>query len=546
MNKRFLALLAFSALTLCSCAETIYDLLPTGGSHVTPPQSFTPISVVPHDVKEGQTAMKFQYSTFTENGVGTISYSPSLGESKLLLIPVWFNDSKTFIQPTRRDQIREDIRKTYLGSTAETGWHSVKSYYETESMGRLKLSGTVSDWYETTSSYMNFAAAEEGGENTLKLLESATNWYFSKNPSEKRTDYDKDGDGYLDGVMLIYAAPDYVSLGKDRQSDSYGNLWAYCFWLQDHEKQSKANPGVNVFFWASYDFMYDGSHASSRTGLSRCGKGNNTVCFPDAHTYIHEMGHVFGLEDYYDYGPSQYNHAGGFSMQDYNVGGHDPFSAIALGWTDPYIPTESTEITLSIYEKEHDCILLTPSWNSVDSPFDEYLLLELYSPYGLNELDANYKYENILGPRSIGIRLWHVDARLVACNEVESDSYYNYPVYSISDLTVDPRDGVYGTRTAFTNTVDDEDYGTPLGSTYDKYSILKLIRNSAVAPLHNKATIDSSDLFGNGAEFSMSRFKSQFANQTKLNSGEELGWSFKVTLTGSGSDTQAKVTLTKA
>lgn len=54
-------------------------------------------------------------------------------------------------------------------------------------------------------------------------------------------------------------------------------------------------------------------------------------------------------------------------------------------------------------------ILLTPKWNEYDSPFDEYLLLELYTPSGINKYHASSL--NDLG--KIGIRLWYVDARLI-------------------------------------------------------------------------------------------------------------------------------------
>ena len=61
-------------------------------------------------------------------------------------------------------------------------------------------------------------------------------------------------------------------------------------------------------------------------------------------------------------------------------------------------------------------ILLSPSPNSSNSPFDEYLLLEYYTPTGLNKFDCDYSYhypyDYPQGPKASGIRVWHVDARL--------------------------------------------------------------------------------------------------------------------------------------
>ncbi len=375
----------------------------------------------------------------------------------------------------------------------------------------------------------------------MTLVESATNWYFTNNPSESRKDYDRDGDGYLDGVMLIYGAPDYATLGNN----DYDNLWAYCYWLQDTSNNNNTNPGPNVFFWASYDFMYDSSKASVRTGKSSYGNGDCSHASIDAHTYIHEMGHVFGLDDYYDYGSNNYSPAGGFSMQDYNVGGHDPYSVMALGWADPYIPTQSCDITISAFQKTHDLILLTPSWNSYDSPFDEYLLLELYTPTGLNALDSTYRYDSSYpqGPNVAGIRLWHVDARLAYCTSLTSQGY---PTYAYSKITTNPAyNATYGITHAFSNTVGNADYGSVLGSSYYNYHLLSLVRNNTSTGVNTTSKLSSSDLFRNGSSFSMSTYSSQFVKSGKLNSNVSLGWSFSVALSGTGDNAQATIHLIK-
>ena len=110
-------------------------------------------------------------------------------------------------------------------------------------------------------------------------MTTASNWYFS-NHSDARTNYDKDGDGYLDSVMLIYGAPDYLTA-----ENSNTNLWAYCYWIQNSSAQNASNPGANVFFWASYDFMYSSTKAYQRTGKSNYGGGDTSYCSLDTHTY---------------------------------------------------------------------------------------------------------------------------------------------------------------------------------------------------------------------------------------------------------------------
>ena len=472
-----------------------------------------------------KTQMRYKYSDVAKNNYYTIDSFVTSGSPKVLLIPIWFTDSTNYIATTSRENVRSDIQKAYFGTKEDTGWHSVASYYEEESKGELHIQGTVSEWYEIGQSSSVYAPEESGGDATVSLVTTASDWYFANHPSESKFDYDYDDDGYLDAVVLIYAAPDYGSLGND----SKANLWAYCFWVQ--QKNISSNPIPNTFFWASYDFIYaSGTQAKNRTGKSNYGAGDTSHCTLDAHTFIHEFGHVMGLDDYYDYSETPSYPAGCFSMQDYNVGGHDAFSVMALGWANPYIPTSSCEITIGAFQKTHDLILLTPSWNSVDSPFDEYLLLELYTPTGLNKFDTDYNYRNATnyaGPTSTGIRLWHVDSRLYQVkNDYLDKQVYNPTVGNVLQIC--------------SNTPERAE-----SDSFQNYKLLHLIRNDKNENAKGKDKITNSDLFGNGSSFSVSTYKNQFVNSTKLNNNKTLGWSFSVSISGTGHDATATITLTK-
>ena len=457
--------------------------------------------------------MKQTYEDYIKNTVNKKSSCPLEGEPKLLVIPVWFSDSDSYIKKEKKENVREDIRKAYFGSAADTGWHSVSSYYHQESMSKLTVTGTVSEWYSINRTTEDVNKDSE--RYVASLVKTASDWYFNNHSSDSRRNYDYDGDGYLDGVMLIYGAPDCQVLGTKEE-----NLWAYCYWTG--KAASTSSPTANVFFWASYDFMYGESTAKERTGYSYA-NGNTSHTLLDTHTFIHEMGHVFGLDDYYDYS-GNYAPAGKFSMQDYNVGAHDPFSVMANGWASPYIPTDNCTITIEDFQSSHDLVLLTPSWNGYDSPFDEYLLLELYSPTGLNELDCVYKYQQRYpqGPNDVGIRLWHVDARLYKSG---SGFPANPNVLAGSVITGLNNNSIYTT-----------DRGCPAGASYQKYNLLQLIRNDKNESYKTDSGLSSSSLFKGGDTFTMSIFKKQFAygstastwGEGKLDSGKALGWSFTV------------------
>jgi hypothetical protein len=150
--------------------------------------------------------------------------------------------------------------------------------------------------------------------------------------------------------------------------------------------------------WISTQFMNEGVDAPA----------------VDAHTFTHESGHLLGLPDYYSYdfsGIGARAAQGGIAMMDLNIGDQDSFSKIALGWSDPYYVTEDCVVELKPNEASGDCILLADNWNG--TAFDEYILLDLETPTGINKMDAEtaypgrQKYYN-----TPGIRAYHVDARL--------------------------------------------------------------------------------------------------------------------------------------
>ena len=554
MKKKLLLITATSliAMSLTSC-QLLFDLFGQGGDNSQAPFSqvvasskepIVDVSTPPADDIEAKQASKI-YRDFITNNAYPLSATPTTGSAKLLVIPVWFNDSNTFIDESKKENVREDIQNAYFGDTSSTGWNSVKTYYETESLGALTLTGSVSVWYEPNKNYSYYGVdtptESSSAPKTTALVEGATDWYFTNHPAEKRTDYDCDKDGYLDGVMVIYAAPNSTTLISNNprlREDDYSNLWAYCYWVQDYNAQSVANPGVNAYFWASYDFMYGKEVANSRTGKKHFA-GDTSHCTLDAHTYIHEMGHMFGLEDYYDYSSYSYSPAGGFSMQDYNVGGHDPFSSFALGWGKAYIPTSSVNIDLKPFSTSGEMILLSPNWNSYNSPFDEYILLEYYTDLGLNELDSTYGYMSLygknypMGTKEYGIRVWHVDARLL---------YTSTGAFSANKITTNPSISSGRVVLLTSNTYDDGDdytaaYLSPLAQDpsdpnynkkYAEYNLLQLIRNKTSATTKSKELFGSSTLFKKGDTFSMSKYAKQFVNSGKLDSNTDLGFEFTV------------------
>ena len=470
---------------------------------------------------------------------------PGIGKSKVAVIPVWFLDSYDYYSPVEKHKMLNAIDKAFFGTPEEVGWQSVKSYYETESFGLFELGGKTSYWLDypgVSSEFYSFTQSK-----SVDFLKLATDYYFAANPSEDRRSYDANGDGFLDLVTLIYAAPDYKTAGREAD-----DMWAYRSYLNVESLRDLANPGPNNYFWASCDFLYGGVQAMTSPTVSI-----------STETFIHEFGHGFGIVDYYDYN-NWYAPAADATMQDLNLCGHDPYSVMAIGWADPYIPTESTTLTIGAFQSTHDMILLTPEWNSIDSVFDEYVLLELYTSSGLNKyhdeqgiyFNNDFRYRHYTD--EVGIRLWHVDARL--CQRIG----YNYS----EDLVVDPT--IPNVVHAMTNTYPvpegtNKDRCSPLGGKYYDYNLLELIQRSEWMSAPSEKLGLTQKLFQEGDGWSLTpgrvgRYIAEddeswtyywdtsryFTNEGKLNSGKDLGWSFVIDkIEGTGDEATATIRLIK-
>ena len=529
MKKQFLVIILTTLLSSCSNSQVAVKGL-----------SFRSLSVSSIEKTTiGQTYKDYDSSSLV-----------SSGNIKIAVIPIWFLDSPKYLNPVEKYKMRENIDLAFFGDPEDIGWHSVKSYYEEESQGAFHLSGLTSYWYEYEGFSSDFYLQQN--ETALKNM---TEWFFVNNPSENRLDYDADSDGFLDAVSFIYGAPDSILAQREYDDKDYDNMWAYQSKIHNAVKNYET-PALNAYIWASYDFIAGKVNNSWRADLE-----HSKI---DTATFVHEFGHCFGLIDYYDYNHTK-SPAGGFSMQDQNIGGHDPYSLMSLGWANPYIPTGSMTIELGAFQKNHELILLTPEWNEYDSPFDEYMLLELYTPTGLNEFHDQY---GLMGTRhytgssnNIGVRLWHVDARLTYFSTEPQD----YGRKFLTDANH------YHTGHAFSNTYYVEggynnDRISQCGQEYSDYNLLESIQANQWYEYNPTDIFYTQYLYTPGTAFSLradkagtSRYdndyqrlisyidkSNQFVKKTKLNNNKELGWAFEVlAIEGDGDDAVATIKLIK-
>ncbi len=343
---------------------------------------------------------------------------PSLGNSKMLVIPVVFNDCS--LSETQLKEEHERLENTFFGESESTYWESVSSYYRKSSYNKLNITGKVTDYFyfNKTIYQANKVFIDENKEPTYDILEQAIAWYNSFNNDIK--DYDSNSDGYIDSVWLVYME-DYND-EYFKKNPSYANvtnlsdfLWAYTFW-DDNFAPNLNSPNPFSYAWGSYKFTYEGS--------------SDKV---DAHTFIHETGHLLGLDDYYNYdystrfGGDKTKPVGGLDMMDLNILDHNAYSKYLLGWIEPTIIGESGTYTLNAFQDNGNALIIpTSTWNG--SALDEYLILELYTPTGLNKLDSENAYANMYpkGFSKNGVKIYHVDSRLGKYIYTDSLNFIDY------------------------------------------------------------------------------------------------------------------------
>lgn len=327
---------------------------------------------------------------------------PSKGERNVLVVPMQFSDEKKPMSKYNISVIK-DINAVYNGKAGETSFVSVKEYYEKASYGQLKLNiDVVQEWckLDKTLQELYDMGKSEMADQSWYAIDYVTKWYQEKFGDIKK--YDTDNDGYIDSVIVIFSHDAYTKKvwpyfdGLPTEAEK-ALSWAFTFWTYEEEANMEV-PETSAYNWISYGYMDEG-------------KTNK----PDPHTYIHEFGHLLGLTDYYSYDyledGGRYAPAGKVNMQDYNVGDQDSYSKFLLDWTVPNVVTKEEEITINKFESSGDCILVPASTDYENSPLDEYLLIDLYSPTGLNECDSKNSSE----PRTfseVGIKIYHVDSRL--------------------------------------------------------------------------------------------------------------------------------------
>ena len=260
---------------------------------------------------------------------------------KGLVILVQFAN-KSFASGNTRDAFDDMLNGDNYTFNGATG--SVRQYYSDQSDGKFQPDLVVYGPVTLTNNYKYYGANDEQnndekcGEMVAEACKLAYE-QFDINLAE----FDQDGDGYVDFVDILYAG-----YGEADYPDE-NTIWP-CEWaLSDSDYDKVLTLGGKKIDTFSCHQELDG------TTRKRAGIG--TAC--------HELGHVFGLPDFYDY---DYPTIGEWDVMDggaYLNNGNTPpnfsgYERMCSGWAKPEIlNTDKADVKLQNLQSSQQIYIVT-------------------------------------------------------------------------------------------------------------------------------------------------------------------------------------------
>lgn len=299
---------------------------------------------------------------------------PAKGEQKALVILVEYKDVKFTIgsDAKAKQYFTDMLNKDGFGEYGGTG--CVRQYFRDSSMGQFECQFDVFGPV-TLSQKRSYYGGNSGGNDkapeqmvveACRALDSQINF----------RDYDRDGDGNVDNVYIIYAGQGEASYGSSE------TVWPHSWYLTEAGIDLKLDGVVIDLYGCSNEWEKD-----SPDGMG---------------TFTHEFSHILGLPDLYHTSATANYTPGEWSVLDYgpyNNDGRTPpayssFERNALGWID------LAELTASDDVKVLDDLQTSNSAYCLTNPANpkEFYLMETRNQSGWDKYLPGQ-----------GMLIWHVD-----------------------------------------------------------------------------------------------------------------------------------------
>lgn len=511
--------------------------------------------IAPKNIK-----MKYSYNDLSGILLNNENVCPSIGNVNLLVIPVHLPGDDTYCT----EEVRNDIKTTFFGNSSNSnsrlGFKSLKEYYYESSYGQLNFQGTVTNWFDAKE-YTNIKTLNQitqGNEGTIvtEILQKAVVWAETIEGIDL-TKYDNNHDGSIDGVWLVYDHLDWkteyeIKASKDityTGNDINEAFWNFTGW--DWITVPDTNhPTTSGFSWSSFSMMYTSYCERDINGVAKL---DDLSSIPlDSHVYIHETGHLLGLDDYYASDDDNYHPMGKNTMMDQNTCDLDSYSKMLLGWVTPYVVYGTSEILIpTATSSKHGVIVIPTDYEEISelieqshiqgtinnfeyefNPFSEYIMIDLYSPDGLNKQDTfgNIIYGRDRGIESTGVRIYHVDSRIFKCTIVDyiggSQITYDTNNYTWDGFELEGNEAVL--MPISNQKIESSSFQLP--EEFDYYDQIRLLEASQINTFSNDGCATGNTLFTpNTKDFDISNFGYQFFNSNyQFNSGEEIPFKINV------------------
>ncbi|MCL0088136.1 M6 family metalloprotease domain-containing protein [Dehalococcoidia bacterium] len=206
---------------------------------------------------------------------------------------------------------------------------SVRDYFREVSFGKLDIVTvnlpSASDWFGAPENYDYYVDGKGGGgsypRNAQRLVEDLVKL---ADPLIDFSEYDNNGDGYVDILMVVHAGTGREATGDD--NDIHSHAW--------RTSTAVSVDGVKVHHYAVMPEYWPRDWADLP---------NMTIG-----VFAHELGHIFGLPDLYDtdgsshgvgrwclMGASSWNGLVNGELMGSSPAHPSAWARIELGWTSP-------------------------------------------------------------------------------------------------------------------------------------------------------------------------------------------------------------------
>jgi len=348
--------------------------------------------------------MAFPFTSSAELG--------STGTQRTLTILIDFKDHRATadLPGLTVAGIRENIYGTgTMTAQAFKPHESLHEYYRRASQDQVDVQGDVLGWHHFAKNRKDYEPvkapatlppqlrqqqqARNDNKAIFTMLSEALN---AVDATHDFGQYDNDNDGDIDLVTILYAGP----------ATDWGSFWWAYRW--------------EFFVSEALSTKFDGKRAKQFVFQFVDTRGPADGDF-DPTTLLHEMGHAFGLADYYDYDPDvgPTGGVGGLDMMHANQGNQNAFSRWLLDWIKPTVVGGGSPAVRSLNASctttnTNKAIAIFPGLIATGAPAQELFILE-----------NRHKLGNDANLPGNGLVIWHVDASVNSTgDDFEYDNSY--------------------------------------------------------------------------------------------------------------------------